>query len=155
VRHFRFSAQRLINAPAPVVYHCLADYREHHRPGGILPPAYTRLDVLEGGVGEGTVIRFTVSLAGRATTRTQLVSEPEPGHVLVESGDGEGSTFTVEPRGDRTFVRIDTVLNASGLEGWLLPLFAPRLMRPLYADELARLEHLAQAHAREPQQALA
>jgi len=143
---FRFSAQRLLDAPAPLVFHCLADYRAHHRPGGFLPPAFTRLDVLQGGVGDGTVIRFTVSLAGRATTRTQRVSIPEPGRVLVEQGDGEGSVFTVEPRGVRTLVRIDTTLQARGVLGLLLPLLGPRLLRPLYADELARLERHAQAH---------
>ena len=70
--------------------------------------------------------------------------------MLVESGDGEGITFTVEPRGERAWVRIDTVLNVSALERLLLPLLAPRLLQPIYADELARLEQLAQAHAREP-----
>ena len=37
----RFGAERRIDAPAAVVYHCLADYREHHRPGGFLPPAFS------------------------------------------------------------------------------------------------------------------
>jgi hypothetical protein len=144
---FRFSSSRLLNAPADVVYHCLADYREHHRPGGFLPPAFTDLQVLQGGVGAGTVIRFTVSVGGRTSTRTQEVTEPVPGRVLVESGSGEGSTFTVEPRGEQTLVRIDTVLQRRGIEGVLLPLLGPRILRPIYADELARLEQHAQSHA--------
>jgi len=102
--------------------------------------------VLRGGVGVGTLIQFSVRIAGRVSTRTQEVSEPEPGRVLVEWGDGEGSTFTVEPRGERAFVRIETTVQAGGLEGLLLPLIAPRLLRPILADELERLERYAQAH---------
>src|SRR3954468_13302022 len=92
------SAERLIDAPAEVVYHCLADYRAHHRvDGGFLPPAFTELQVLRVGVGGGTVIQFWTRIGGRAATRVQEVTEPVPGRVLKESGAGEGSTFTVEP----------------------------------------------------------
>jgi hypothetical protein len=149
MHQFHFSAEGLIQAPAEVVYHCLADYREHHRvDGGFLPPAYTSLEVLHGGVGAGTVFRFTTVVAGRSATRTQQVSEPEPGHILVESGDGEGSTFTVEPENGATRLRIDTTLNAPGVEGLLMRWFGARFMRPLYADEMSRLEKYAQVHAR-------
>ena len=144
---FHFSAEALLKAPPEVVYHCLADYREHHRvDGGFLPPAFTRLDVLEGGVGAGTVIRFTTHLGGRSMTRTQHVSEPQPGRVLVERGNGEGSTFSVEPEGGATRLRIDTTLQAPGLEGVFLRWFGARLLRPVYAEELARLERCAQSH---------
>src|SRR3954451_6011277 len=141
------SAERLIDAPPDVVYHCLADYRAHHRvDGGFLPPAFTDLQVLRGGVGAGTVIQFWTRIGGRAATRIQEVTEPEPGRALKESGDGEGSTFTVDPRGGRALVRIETVLRAGGLMGLLLPLLAPGLLRPIIADELERLERYAQAH---------
>jgi hypothetical protein len=147
VSQFHFSVQRVLDAPAPVIYHCLSDYREHHRTGpGFLPPAFTRLDVLRGGVGAGTVIRFTTTVAGRSVTRTQVVSEPDPGRLLVEQGDGEGSTFTVEPRGQQTLVRIDLALQARGLEGVLLRLVAPVVLGPLLNDELHRLERHARAH---------
>jgi hypothetical protein len=145
MRPFRFSTARVLNAPADVVYCCLADYRTHHRPGGFLPPAFTDLQVLQGGIGAGTVFRFTVKLGGRTRTRTQTVEEPEPGRVLVERGDGEGSTFTVEPCGDQALVRIQTQLVGRGVEGLLLPLVGPSLLRPLYTDELVRLERYAQA----------
>ena|SRR5436190_568422 len=146
MRPFRFSAERVLDAPADIVYHCLADYREHHNTRGFLPPTFTELEVLSGGVGAGTVFRFTTKVGGRSVTRTQEVSEPEPGRVLVESGDGEGSRFTVEPEGARTRVRIGTVLRARGLEGLVLHLLGARILRPLYADELSRLEQYARAH---------
>jgi hypothetical protein len=142
------SVERLIAAPAEVVYHCLADYRAHHRvDGGFLPPAFTDLRVLEGGVGAGTVIQFWTRIGGRAATRVQTVTEPEPGRVLKESGDGEGSTFTVEPHGPRlTLVRIESVVSAGGLTGLLLPWIGPRMLRPIIEDELVRLERYAQDH---------
>jgi hypothetical protein len=148
----RVSVERLIAAPAEVVYHCLADYRAHHRvDGGFLPPAFTDLQVLEGGVGAGTVIQFWTKIGGRTAARVQTVTEPEPGRVLRESGQdsgaGEGSTFTVEPHGPRlSLVRIETVIRAGGLTGLLLPVIGPRMLRPIIADELARLERYAQGH---------
>ena len=146
---FKFAAERTLDAPADVVYHCLANYQMHHRhgPEGFLPPAFTELQVLAGGVGAGTVIRFTTAVGGRAQTRTQQVSEPEPGRVLVESGNGEGSTFTIEPRGTQTHLRIETVLQTRGIEGLLMRLFGARILAPLYADEMQRLEAYAQKHA--------
>ncbi len=145
MRSFHFSLACVVDAPADVVYHCLADYQTHHRPGGFLPPAFTDLHVLRGGVGAGTVFRFTLAVSGRTRTRTQIVEEPEPGRVLVERGEGEATTFTVEPRGEQALVRIETELPARGLEGLLLPLVGPRMLRTLYADEFARLERHAQA----------
>jgi hypothetical protein len=149
VRQFQFAAERLLDAPADVIYHCLRDYTNHHRhqPEGFLPAAFTQLEVLRGGVGAGTLMRFTTRISGRSATRTQEVSEPEPGHILVERGDGEGSVFTVEPRGARTLVRIETTLLVSGLEGALMPLLGRRIIGAIYEDELTRLEAYARAHA--------
>jgi hypothetical protein len=146
----QLSAERLIDAPADVVYHCISDYREHHCPGGFLPPAFSNFQIERGGVGAGTVMSFTVTLGGRSRRMTHEVSEPEPGRVLVEGGPGERTTFTVDPEGTRCRVRIDTVIVAGGLDGLLTRLLGPRLMRPLYADELERLERHAQAHAAAP-----
>jgi len=149
VAPFHFVAERVLDAPAATIYHCLSDYTEHHRhqPEGFLPPAFTRLEVLRGGLGAGTLIRFTTRVGGRSMTRTQEVSEPVPGRVLVEWGDGEGSTFTVESQGDRTLLRIETTLQVSGTEGWMMRLLGARILRPLYEDEMRRLEAYAQAHA--------
>jgi hypothetical protein len=141
------SAERLIDAPADVVYQCIADYRQHHRPGGFLPPAFHDMYVTRGGVGAGTIITFKVTLGGRTRTVTQEVSEPEPGRVLLEPNDLDRTTFTVEPAGGRCRVRVDTVLDARGLQGVLTRLFAPRLLQPLYADELERLARYARAQA--------
>ena len=139
-----FSAERVVDAPADVVYRCLADYTHHHRPGGFLPPAFSNQEVLSGGIGDGTVIRLNVSLAGRTNTMTARISEPEPGRMLVEDGEHVQTTFTVQPEADKSRVRFDTVLDAGGLAGLMNKFFAARLLRPVYTDELERLERYAQ-----------
>ena len=78
----RFAAERCIDAPAAVVYHCLADYREHHRPGGFLPPAFQQLEITRGGVGAGTEYRFVMAVGGRRRAVSTSVSEPVPEETI-------------------------------------------------------------------------
>lgn len=140
------SAERMINAPADVIYHCIADYREHHRPGGFLPDAFSDLRIERGGVGAGTELTWVIEIGGRRRTVTATVSEPVPGRILVETGSGIETTFTVEPTAGRTWVRFDTTIEAGGLQGVLNRLFVVGLLRPIYEDELRRLEEHARAH---------
>ena len=149
----RTSAERLIDAPAEVVYHLISDYAEHHTdsPKGFLPDAFYGTVVERGGVGEGTVVRFTSKLGGRTQTMTASISEPVPGRVLVETGPGVETTFTVEPEGaGQARVRFDTVLEAPGPMGLLIHLLAPGMIRPTYEQELDRLEKYARAHGPVP-----
>jgi len=142
----RFGAERRIGAPAAVVYHCLADYREHHRPGGFLPPAFEQLEIDRGGIGAGTEYRFVMVVGGRRRAVSTTVSEPGPGHTLVETGSGIETTLTVEPTSGGAHVRFDTVIEAAGLQGMLNRLLAARMIGPIYEDELRRLEDHAKAH---------
>jgi polyketide cyclase/dehydrase/lipid transport protein len=145
----KISAERVLNAPAEVVYHLIADYSEHHRaaPDGFLPAAFTDLVVEQGGVGQGTVVRFTSKLGGRSQTVSAAISEPVPGRVLVETSPGLETTFTVEPVGaGRARVRFDTVIEAGGLTGLVTRFFAPGMLRPVYAEELENIEQHARAH---------
>jgi hypothetical protein len=144
----RYSAERLVDAPADVVYHCIADYERHHRPGEFLPPGFTDMEIEQGGVGNGTVVHFTVTAMGQSQRHHARVTEPEPGRVLLESEDHNGlsTRFTVEPQGQQSRVRFDTVYTKSGPQGWIEKLLVARVLGPLYADELERLERYAQAH---------
>jgi hypothetical protein len=143
----RYRAERVVDAPAEVVYRLIADYREHHRPEGFLPPQFTDQVVERGGVGAGTVVRLTSKIGGRRQTLTATITEPEPGRVLIETSPGLQTTFTVEPAGaQRARVCFDTVFEAGGISGLMIRLLAPRLLRPVYADELERLERYAKAH---------
>jgi len=140
------AAERLMDAPAEAIYHCLADYREHHRPGGFLPPAFSDLEILRGGVGGGTAYRLTMDLGGRRRAMTVSVDETVPGREMVETGTGLQTTFTVDPTDVGTRVRFETVMEQGGIQGVLSRLFAGRWLRPVYEDELRRLEEHARAH---------
>ena len=74
------------------------------------------------------------------------VSEPQPGRTLVETGEDVETTFTIEPTRVRHRVRFDTTIEAGGVEGLLTRLFVGRLLRPIYADELRRLEDHTRVH---------
>ena len=143
----RVTVERPIGAPAERVYRYLADYREHHH--RFLPPAFSDFQVEQGGVGAGTVIHFRLTVGGRTQTYRQRVEEPAPGRVLTEADlePGAVTTFTVTPDGDRCRVRIETAWRRAGVRGLVERLFAPRLLRPLYADELARLDRYAREQA--------
>ena len=138
------SAERTIPAPADAVYALLADYRNGHP--RILPPAFSDLTVLRGGVGAGTEIRFALELAGRRDVVEASVDEPEPGRVLSETYPKKSAVtrFTVDPAGSQSHVRIETTWKSSrGLAGLIERIVAPRLFRKLYAEELDLIERWA------------
>lgn len=142
------SAERTVDAPADTVYSYLADMREHHP--RFLPPAFSDFEVESGGVGAGTVTRFKVSAGGRSRQYRMEVSEPEPGRVLAESDTNSSlvTTFTVTPDDGASRVEIATTWEgAGGIGGFFERLFAPRVMRGIYADELERLDTYARGRA--------
>ena len=144
----RASAERLVDAPADVVYGCIADMRDHHP--HFLPPAFSGFQVESGGVGAGTVVRFTVTAGGRQREYRMEVSEPEPGRMLTESDTNSSlvTTFVVEPRGDASSVRVTTTwTGAGGIGGFFERRFAPNAMERIYADELDRLDVHVSQHA--------
>jgi polyketide cyclase/dehydrase/lipid transport protein len=138
------SAERSVDAAPEVVYGYLADMREHHP--RFLPPAFSNFQVESGGVGAGTVTRFKVNAGGRSREYRMQIAEPEPGRVLTESDTNSSlvTTFTVDPEGSRSRVRISTTWDgAGGIGGFFERMFAPRVMRGIYADELERLDGYA------------
>jgi hypothetical protein len=142
------SAERAVDAPAATVYGYLADMREHHPQ--FLPPAFSAFQVETGGVGEGTIIRFTVTAGGRSREYRMKVTEPEPGRVLTESDTASSlvTTFTVTPQDTTSRVCISTMWQgAAGIGGFFERLFAPRAMHRIYADELNRLDTYAREQA--------
>lgn len=149
-------AQGLIEAPAARVYEYIADYREHHPK--FLPQAFSNLVVERGGVGNGTVISFSLRVGGRQNRMRAMVDEPDPGRVLKEIGLDAGvvTTFVVTPEQNVTRVTIQTELTpSSGLQGWVEKRLAPYFLRRLYAEELANLNRYARQHApRQPERVL-
>lgn len=139
------SAERTVGATAPEVYGYIADMREHHP--HFLPPAFSDFQVESGGVGAGTILRYNLTAGGRTRQYRTQIAEPEPGRVLTESDTGSTSvtTFTVTPEGSACQVRISTTWQgAGGVGGVFERLFAPRVLRRVYDDELGRLDTYAQ-----------
>lgn len=137
------SAERTVDAPADEVYGYLADMHQHPH---FLPPAFSDFQVVEGGVGAGTVTTFAVTAGGRTRNYRMNVTEPVPGRTLVETDANSSlvTTFNVEPQGGKSLVRIHTSWDgAGGIGGFFEKTFAPGAMRRLYLDELDRLNTYA------------
>jgi hypothetical protein len=134
------SESQVIKAPASILHGIIADHREGHP--RILPPQYCgRLDVLAGGHGSGTWIRFEMKAFGRVNIASGEVTEPVPGRELRETLDsGIVTTFLVEPLGpDSSRVTIMTAYVKSGVTGWIERLLAPGYLRKVYRAELTLL----------------
>jgi hypothetical protein len=90
-----------------------------------------------------------VGAGGRTREYRMKVAEPEPGRILTESDTDSSAvtTFTVSPQGGASIVQISTAWDgAGGIGGLFERMFAPRVLRAIYADELERLEAYAREH---------
>jgi hypothetical protein len=138
----KITVSATVNGSAEKVYTVLADYHNHHP--HILPPAFTQLEVEEGGIGEGTVWRAGFKTLGQERPMRMHVTEPEPGRVLVETDLDTGlvTKFIVEPRDEnRSEVTFDTTMNpGSGVQGWIARLILPGYLRRVYREELQLLD---------------
>jgi uncharacterized protein YndB with AHSA1/START domain len=144
VSELRVVAERAVGAPAEQVYRLIADYDRHHP--RFLPPEFSEFRVEAGGMGAGTVHSFWMTVGGRARSFRMRVDEPEPGRVLTESDERSSTvtTWVVTPDGPGCQVRLETRWQGAGGVGGLFErLFAPRVLRRLYAEELERLDRYA------------
>jgi hypothetical protein len=146
----RISVAAEVNAPAGPTYAVIADYRDGH-PRIIPRPPFVSLDVEQGGIGAGTVIRCGMRVLGRTRTFRAAITEPEPGRRLVETEFDTGlvTTFDVEPLdAGRTRVTITTDMNTrGGLLGRLERSLITGLLRPVYRRELGLLGAVAAERA--------
>lgn len=149
-RTFQVSVTRRIAASADAVYGVFADYREAHP--RILPPRFFRgLTVESGGYGAGTVVLVEGRFAGRTRTIRGVVTEPEPGRLLVETYPAERvvTSFRVVPAaGDRVaaVVTIASVMpRRAGPLGWIEERVLRRMLGRVYEEELRLVaEYLAE-----------
>lgn len=141
------SASAHIVASVKSTYDLIADYRDGHP--HILPkPYFVSLAVEKGGYGAGTVINFQMKLMGKIQSYQAVITEPEPGRVLVETVQDSGTvtTFTVDPRADgrHSFVTITTTTDVpDGLSGRVQGWLTTRVLRPIYEKELRQLAAIA------------
>lgn len=140
---YRVSSSAKVGRRPALVYAAIADYREQH-PHIVPPEFFPRLEVLEGGVGAGTRTRVAMRIFGTTRVFEQVVTEPEPGRVLMESNlDGSGiTTFTVD-KGDSAesaHVTIATeIASRPGIPGLLERALISVMLPRIYRKELARL----------------
>jgi hypothetical protein len=133
------SCTALIDAPPSAVYPLFADYRAGHP--RILPKLYfSGLEILSGGYGAGTVFRTTVTVMGVQTHYHMAVSEPVPGHILVEEDAtlGVRTSFTEEPAAGSTQSRVTIATTwppKPGLLGWIERVTTAGFMRKIYAAQ--------------------
>ena len=144
----RVTANSRIDAPAATAYGIIADYHVGHP--SILPPTFRNLVVESGGVGAGTRIRFEMTMAWKTRKLRAVITEPDPGRVLVETDldSGAVTTFTVTSI-DSSACRVDinTVWTVSWLKSVIERPLARRLIEPLYHDELRNLQRVATQRA--------
>jgi hypothetical protein len=148
-RRGRASASAEIAASPSRVYGILIDYREEHPL--ILPSRYfSALEIEGGGIGAGTRLRVTMRVLGSTRTFRQVVTEPEPGRVIVEADvDGANvTTFTVDPAGGGASSRVTIATDYAvrpGVRGLVERLLAARMLARIYRAELALLAKRAAA----------
>jgi hypothetical protein len=136
----RTEVSRVINARPEAVYAVLSDYRVGHP--AILPkPYFTGLTVEQGGKGAGTIAKAEMNVFGVKQVYRLVVTEPEPGRVMVETDDKAGivTTFTVDSVGDgsQSKVTISTDAKTSaGFRGFMERLMNPPITRRIYNEEL-------------------
>ncbi|HEX2619236.1 MAG TPA: SRPBCC family protein [Phototrophicaceae bacterium] len=136
----KVAASAVIDARPETLYAIISDYRVGHP--AILPkPYFTDLVVEKGGQGAGTVMTVKLKVWGQVSIYHQIVSEPEPGHVILETemNTGQFSSFTFEPLngGEQTRLTIYSEFPASrGLKGWLERLTMPGIAGKIYHKEL-------------------
>lgn len=145
---------RVIDARPEELYAVVSDYHVGHP--AIVPKAYfTELTVEEGGVGAGTIVRVRGQVFGQEFRLRQLVTEPEPGRLLVETDTetGQESSFRFEPLngGKQTRVTIAAKFPPSpGFKGFMERLLNPPISRRMFQQELANLEDYVRSQQASP-----
>jgi ribosome-associated toxin RatA of RatAB toxin-antitoxin module len=138
----QFSVSALVQSQPKIVYSIIADYKNSHPK--ILPkPPFVSLVVEEGGFGAGSVLKVQMKVAGKIQTFKTVVTEPEPGRILVETNDtGYITTFTVEPHNDgkNSYVTFTTEIPDNSKLSKKLEFFFTKFYLPLvYKKELQML----------------
>jgi polyketide cyclase/dehydrase/lipid transport protein len=143
---YTVTAAAHIDAPPDRVYGIIADYRVGHP--SILPKPFRNFAVEQGGTGAGTIIRFDVYAYGTVTTCRAIVTEPEPGRVLVEKNvepTESVTTFTVVAgaNGGTEVTFMTEAQSRDGIAGAIERFMSRRFLLKLYAEELGLLARLA------------
>lgn len=138
---FQVEASAVIDARPEDIYAVISDYHVGH-PAIVPKPYFEEIKVEKGGQGAGTVIRLKMKIFGQEYNYHQIVTEPEPGRVLVETdiNTGQYSKFIVEPVGKQTQVTIFAHFPGKpGIAGLIEKWMNPLITRQLFKKELRQL----------------
>ena len=143
---YTVSASAHIDAPPERVYGIIADYRVGHP--SILPKPFRNFVVEQGGTGAGTIVRFDVHAYGTVTKCRAIVTEPEPGRILVEKNvepTESVTTFTVVAgaNGGTDVTFVTEAQSRDGVAGAIERFMSRRFLKKLYAEELQLLTQRA------------
>jgi hypothetical protein len=142
--HVTAVTDHLVQAPAAEVRAALADY-ETVRPR-MLTEHYRDFRVLEGGVGDGTVVAWTLQATKKRSRDVVAdVDVTSQGNVVERDRNSTlVTTWTVEPASDRTAnVRVETRWQgAGGIGGLFERTFAPKGLGRIHSALLANLDGL-------------
>jgi hypothetical protein len=139
---FSVTASAHIDAPPDRVFGIIADYRVGHP--SILPKPFRNFAVEQGGTGAGTIVRFDVQAYGTVTKCRAIVTEPEPGRILVEKNvepTESVTTFTVVAgaNGGTDVTFVTEAQSRDGIAGAVERFMSKRFLKRLYAEELQLL----------------
>ncbi len=143
------TAERVVRAPAEQVRAALADYDGTRR--RVLTEQFSDYRVEAGGQGAGTRVHWRFAATSKRV-RDQEVEVTEPDATTLVETDRNSSMvtrWTVRPAGDAAAtVAVRTTWNgAGGIGGFFERTFAPKVMRKMYAEELAKLDAYAREQA--------
>jgi hypothetical protein len=136
-------ASLVIDARPEDLYAVVADYHVGHP--AILPRQYfSDLFVEQGGRGASTILKGSVKVLGKEYPFHQLVTEPEPGRVLLETDlvTGQVTRFAFEPFNGSGLTRVTIASEfpaSPGFRGLLERLTRPIVARDIYRQELQQL----------------
>jgi hypothetical protein len=130
----------LINAEPAAVLAAVGDYQTV-RPQ-ILPAAYSRYRVLQGGQGRGTVAAWRLQ-ATKSRVREVQADVDVAGHTVIEKDANSSmvTSWTVAPAGPGSSVTVKTTwAGAGGVKGFFEKTFAPLGLKKIQAQTLANLK---------------
>ncbi len=131
----------LINAEPAAALAALADYQSV-RPK-ILSSHYSQYEVLQGGLGQGTVAKWRLQ-ATESRVRDVQVDVDVAGHTVIEKDANSSmvTNWTVAPAGPGSSVTVKTTWNgAGGIKGFFEKTFAPLGLKKIQAEVLANLKN--------------
>ncbi|WAJ44971.1 SRPBCC family protein [Mycobacterium sp. Aquia_216] len=130
----------LLNVDPAATLAAVADYQTV-RPK-ILSPQYSEYQVLQGGQGQGTVVKWKLQ-ATKSRSRDVQANVDVAGHSVIEK-DANSSmviNWTVAPAGPGSSVTVKTSwVGAGGIKGFFEKTFAPLGLKKIQGEVLANLK---------------